>query len=263
MKTILVEDEDMAAELFLHTAKKFPELEIIERFSVGKMAIEYVKEHPVDLAVLDIELGEMNGIEVGKGLRKYCPDIMFIYVTGYEAYAMEAFKLNAAGYLLKPYNVRELGYAIDTVKLLSRRREKRVYVKTFGHFDVFVDDKPIMFRSQKAKELLALLIDRQGGTVNTDQIICALWEDRPNDESTQNLCSKVVKSLQKELKEYQLQDLLVSNRGVKRINMDLFDCDLYDMLSGSSQAKEQFTGDYMLDYSWAEDRIGQLCRYLS
>ncbi len=55
--------------------------------------------------------------------------------------------------------------------------------RTFGYFDLFVDERPVMFKSAKAKELLAVLVDRQGGTVTTDQIIGTLWEDRPNDVS--------------------------------------------------------------------------------
>ena len=151
-------------------------------------------------------------------------------------------------------------YSLETAKLLLGRgkRKKRVFIKTFGHFDVFVDKKPIMFRSGKAKELLAFLVDRQGGTVSTDQVICALWEERPNDEATQNLCSKVSKNLCKELEMYGVQEIFIASRGIRRVDTELFDCDLYALLAGEEKAKRQFVGEYMLDYSWAEERMGQL-----
>ncbi|MDE6714579.1 MAG: PAS domain-containing protein, partial [Lachnospiraceae bacterium] len=56
---------------------------------------------------------------------------------------------------------------------------KKVYIRTFGYFDVFVDGAPIAFRSQKAKELFALLVDRRGGFVSSEEAIGFLWEDEP------------------------------------------------------------------------------------
>lgn len=261
MKTIFVDDERGAKEVFEFEAENLSEFELVGTFDSGKKALEYARKNPVELAILDIEIGDYDGIVLGSRLREINPDILIIYITGHEEYAMDAIKLHAAAYLLKPYTSEELYYAAETARLLSRRRRKRIYAKTFGHFDLFVDGKPIMFRSGKAKELLALLIDRQGGTVNTDQIICALWEDRPNDEATQNLCSKVAKGLLKELKENNAEGILITNRGVRRVDTEVFDCDLYDLLEGDVHIQKQFTGEYMLDYSWAEERMAQLERF--
>lgn len=66
-------------------------------------------------------------------------------------------------------------------KLLSRRLEKRVYIRTFGAFDVFVDNTPLSFRSAKAKELLALLVDRCGGILTSREGFTLLWENHPYD----------------------------------------------------------------------------------
>ena len=66
------------------------------------------------------------------------------------------------------------------------------------------------------------------------------------------MCSKIGKTLEKELKENDIGDILVSSRGIKRVNTALFDCDLYDLLDGDERAAEKFLGEYMLDYSWAE-----------
>ena len=149
-------------------------------------------------------------------------------------------------------------YAIESAMLLSKRNSPRLFARTFGHFDFFVNGKPIMFKSNKAKELMALLIDRQGGTVTTDQIIATLWEDRPNDEATQNLCSKIVKTLQDELEKAGVRDLIISSRGVKRIDTEKFDCDLYELLAGNEATAKIFLGEYLSEYSWAEARCSAL-----
>lgn len=260
MKTIFVDDEERAARLFEAYTKELEEIELVSCFKEGTEAIAYVKKHKVDLAVLDVEMHGINGIELGQELKKINQDILLIYITGYEGYAIDAFRLHAAAYLLKPYTKEQLAYEIETAKLLSHRSKNNIFIKTFGHFDVFVDNKPIMFHSGKAKELLALLVDRQGGTVTTEQIIAALWEDRPNDESTQSLCSKVTKTLQKELAAYHAEDILISERGVKRVDVEKFSCDLYDFITGKLEGKRRFMGEYLVDYSWAEDRMAMLLR---
>lgn len=163
---------------------------------------------------------------------------------------------------MKPYKRSEVAYAIESAYLLSKRSDCRVFVRTFGHFDVFVDDKVVVFKSGKAKELLAYLIDHQGGVVTTDQVISVLWEDRPNDEYTQNLASKIGRTLKKELEDAGIGDLLQLGRGTRSVNLDLLSCDLYDFLDGKEDAKRQYYGEYMIDYEWGEHRIDSLNRLL-
>ncbi len=262
MKTILVDDEVHALEIFKYEAENICEIEIIGTFCSGREALEFAEHNEVELAVLDIQIGDMDGIALGNRLKKIHPNIMVIYITAHEDYAMEAHKLHAAAYLTKPYSEGDLRYAVESARLLSKRRRKRIFARTFGHFDLFVDGRPIMFKSSKAKELLALLIDRRGGTVTSEQIISVLWEERPNDEATQSLCSKIGKTLQNELKAHQAEQILVTNRGIRRVDTEQFDCDLYDLLDGDRKASEQFIGEYMLEYSWAEGRMALLDKYI-
>lgn len=262
MRTIVVDDEKMALVAFMEEAKNIKELDIAGVFDNAKEAVEFAKDNDVELAILDVKMKGIDGINLGSIFRKINPEIMLIYITGYEKYAYEAIKLHAAAYLVKPFSSEQLEYAVESARLLSKRRKNRIYVRTFGHFDIFVNENPVMFKSNKAKELLALLVDRRGGTVTTDQIIGTLWEERPNDSYTQNLCSKIGKTLEKELKENNIGDILVSSRGIKRVNIALFECDLYDLLDGDERAAEKFLGEYMLDYSWAEERMALLAKYI-
>ncbi len=262
MRTIVVDDEKMALVAFMEEAKNIKELDIAGVFDNAKEAVEFIKDNDVELAILDVKMKGIDGINLGSIFRDINPDIMLIYITGYEKYAYEAIKLHAAAYLVKPFSSEQLEYAVESARLPSKRRKSRIYVRTFGHFDIFVNENPVMFKSNKAKELLALLVDRRGGTVTTDQIIGTLWEERPNDSYTQNLCSKIGKTLEKELKENDIGDILVSSRGIKRVNTALFDCDLYDLLDGDERAAEKFLGEYMLDYSWAEARMALLAKYI-
>lgn len=262
MRLIIVDDDWISIEVFKYEARKEADLEIVGEFTSGMEALEYARDYPVDVAVLDVEMWGMDGLELGEQLKREKPSVALMYMTAFSKYAGEALRLQADGYLTKPISSGELMFALETVRNKVRQKNKRVYARTFGHFDLYVDGEPIMFRSAKAKELLALLIDREGGTVTTEQIICTLWEDRPNDEATQSLCSKVGKTLERELKAHNIENLVVSGRGVKRLNTEILDCDLYQLLDRDAAAADKFIGEYMLEYSWAENRMALLERYL-
>lgn len=266
MKAIMVDDEQSAVEVFKYEARNIWELDIAGTFYNGSAALEYIGSNDIDIAFLDIEMQGMNGITLGGEIKKKLPDIMLVYMTGHDKcdkYAMSTIDLHAAGLLRKPYSEEDLRYAVESARLLSRRGKKRIFARTFGYFDLFVEGKPVLFKSAKAKELLALLVDRQGGTVTTDQIIGTLWEDRPNDVSTQSLCSKTCKTLEKELRKNGAGEILISSRGVKCLDTDKFQCDLYMLLEGKQKAAERYIGEYMMEYSWAENRTALLNKYIS
>lgn len=262
MKTILVDNELGVMSYFEDRAKEFSYITIAGKFTESRTALKYVQENKVALVILNVHMPEMDGIELGKRMREINPEILLIYVSEKEEFVMEAFRLRAVTYLLKPYVDEDVDYALESAYLLSKRNQKHIYARTFGYFDLFIDGKPVMFKSAKAKELLALLIDRQGGIVDSDQIIATLWHDRPKDEATQSLCSKLCKTLNKELKKYGIEELLISYRSNRSINLDMFSCDLYDMLDGDEEAKKLYYGEYLMDYDWAEYRNYSLSKFI-
>jgi len=127
-----------------------------------------------------------------------------------------------------------------------------VYLRTFGHFDVFVDGKPLCFSRQKSKEILAYLVDRRGGIATVDQIVAALWEDRAGEACVRACYQTAFKDLRKDLERAGVGEILMSNRNQKAIDTGAVECDYYDLLAGDRQALEAFPGQYMADYSWAE-----------
>lgn len=220
----------------------------------------------VDLIVFDVSYLGIHSFQYGERLRKRYSSVMILYVTDAEYYSavMEAIRSQRAAYVIKPLTLDDLEYAIDTAQLLCKKQEKRCFARTFGHFDLFVDGKPVIFKSSKAKELLALLIDRRGGIVTSEQAIGILWEYRSNDEASISLYSKVGKSLANALTEVGAEDLIITARGMKSINIELLDCDFYRLMSGDESMKKNYFGYYLADYSWAEYRVpvlNRMCGY--
>ncbi len=137
--------------------------------------------------------------------------------------------------------------------------EKRtVSIRTFGYFDVFVGDTPIAFRSKKSKELFALLVDRKGGYVTSEEAIGFLWEDEPASALTLARYRKVALRLKRTLEEYGISDIVETVDGKRRIVMDKVTCDLYNYLSGKEEYLQLFKGSYLTNYSWGETTLGEL-----
>ena len=136
--------------------------------------------------------------------------------------------------------------------------KKVVSIRTFGYFDVFVDGKPIAFRSQKSKELFALLVDRRGGYISSEEAISFLWEDEPVTPVTLARYRKVALRLKNILQEYGISDVVESVDGKRRIVMEKVQCDLYDYLSGKKEYSQLFKGNYLSNYSWSETTLGEL-----
>lgn len=119
-----------------------------------------------------------------------------------------------------------------------------VYIRTFGYFGVFVNGEALLIHNAKAKELLALLVDRRGAYVSQGDIISCLWEDESVNKVTLARVRKIVMILRNTLKEYHLEDLIESKKGMRRLNTTKVRCDLYNYLSRKPEYAHLFKGAY-------------------
>lgn len=140
----------------------------------------------------------------------------------------------------------------------ERGTARAVSIRTFGYFDVFVGEKPIAFRNKKSKELFALLVDRRGGYVTSEEAISFLWEDEPVNPVTLARYRKVALRLKNMLEEYGISDIVEVIDGKRRIVTEKVQCDLYDYLSGKEEYAQLFKGSYLTNYSWSETTLAEL-----
>jgi hypothetical protein len=149
----------------------------------------------------------------------------------------------------------------EAMERSSLEREKpEVSIRTFGYFDVFVGNKPIAFRNKKSKELFALLVDRRGGFVTSDEAIGFLWEDETVNPVTLSRYRKVALRLKNTLEAYGISDIVEAIDGKRRIVSEKVCCDLYDYLTGQEEYANLFKGSYLTNYSWGEMTLGELCQ---
>ncbi len=133
-----------------------------------------------------------------------------------------------------------------------------VELLTFGYFEMRVDGAPVAFRSAKARELLALLVDRRGNFVSRESIISMLWEYEPLNPTTVTRCRKTFKYLVDELKEYGIEDIVETKNNMRRLVTEKVNCDFYDYLNGDTKATKAFQGTYLSEYSWSEITLSTL-----
>lgn len=252
MKAICVDDEWKIMNFTVNMCRQLPQIDDAQGFVRPREALDYLAGHSADLALLDIDMAEMNGIELAREIKKLWPDMYIIFLTAYREYALEAFSVRAGGYLLKP--VTEERLAAEVAYAFSKKKPSpipHVMIRTFGGFDVFVDGKMVTFSQAKCKEFLAYLVDRQGNSVTRKEAFSILWEDARYDRSMQKQMDNIIRSMRKTLDEYGIGDIFELQRGTMRIRPELFTCDAYQFFRGDADAVNAYRGEYMSAYSWA------------
>ena len=259
MKIICVDDEPLALQYALAQCRLIPEVEQADGFTSGKQALEWLAGHEADIALLDIDMPGMDGIELAIRIRQLKPETAVIFLTAYSQYAVQAFSLHASGYLLKPVDREKLAAEFIYAQSRGKRPGKaRIEARTFGGFDLFADGKLVCFRKAKCKELLAFLIDRQGSAVTRAEVFSALWEDRVYDRPMQKQLDTVIRLLRETLREYGIEEIFSMKSGTMCIVPEMISCDAYRLFSGDADAVNSYHGSYMSSYSWASVTEGYL-----
>ncbi|MBR3020308.1 MAG: response regulator [Clostridia bacterium] len=212
-----------------------------------------------DVCFCDIEMPGINGLEFALRLKKISPETKIIFVTAYSEYALEAFRIHANGYILKPINVVRVQEEIGESAASPREADTELLkVQCFGSFEVFWQGKPLLFSRKKTRELFAYLVDRKGALCSSEEIATAVWEDDGDIRNTKTHIRVLISDLRKTLANIGQEDVVIRQRGQVAINTDKLDCDYYRMLKGDVNALNSFKGEYMTQYSWAEITAGQL-----
>lgn len=126
MKALIIDDNDIARTTLMHLAKQIPNLTITNEFSNAIEAYNYLQSNHVDLIFLDIEMPEMNGIELTKNLSE--KNTIIIFTSSKKEYALEAFDLNIADYILKPIIPSRFLQAINKAQVIIESRKDNIEI---------------------------------------------------------------------------------------------------------------------------------------
>ncbi len=253
MIAIAVDDEILMLGALAAAIKASPDISEVSQFSDCDEALAFVKENSVDIAFLDINMRGMGGLALAEKIIGSSPNCKIVFCTGYEEYAIPAFKLHASGYLMKPVSAKDVQAEIDNIKGI-RNSEKPLTVKCFGTFEVFAKGEKLTFKRSKTKELFAFLIDRNGAGVTVAEIGVALWEN-DEDQKNHNYVHQLFRDLRQSLEAVGAEEIFERNNYFYSINPEKLDCDYFAYLKNG---KPEFRGEYMSQYGWAEETCGLL-----
>ncbi len=261
MQIIAVDDVELMLEVLTDSIREAAPEDELRSFLTAQDALQFARTHTVDVAFLDIQLQDESGIELGKQLKAIDPKTNIIFCTGFDDYAYEALHdVRATGYLSKPIKSEDIA---EELKHLTRplernpRKPDTVFIRCFGQFDLFYQGQPVQFHNSKTKELLAYLVDRKGALCTTRQIESVLWED---GEDHRKYLSKIRTDLNTTLEQLSLSYIVDAPAGGRQlsIRMDQVQCDYYQWLQNDPEGIRAFFGEYMEQYSWAEDTKAQI-----
>ncbi|WP_326983109.1 LytTR family DNA-binding domain-containing protein [Chryseobacterium sp. MYb264] len=126
MKALIVDDNEIARTTLAHLAKQIPGLTIISQYSNAIEAYHHLLKEQIDLIFLDIEMPEMTGIELTRNLSGR--DIIIVFTSSKPEYALEAFELNIADYLLKPVTPARFLQAMSKAQAIAESRKENIQV---------------------------------------------------------------------------------------------------------------------------------------
>ena len=240
-------------------AEAAPDAEIMP-FLLAKEALQVIKTQGLfpGIVFCDIEMPGLSGLEFAVALKNVSPDTHVVFVTGYSQYAVDAFKIRAHGYILKPLRPDLVQAELHYLPPELKQDQEKLTVRCFGYFEVFWRGKPVKFERRQTKELFAFLIDRRGATCTAEDINAALWEDGSDLKSAKQRIRNLINDLKSTLETIGMSEVLIRRGSQIAIRTDRVNCDYYRMLEGDMDAVNSFRGEYMTDYSWAEITAGTL-----
>jgi two-component SAPR family response regulator len=290
LRAFVVDDEKLTLDLIGYLLKDNKNVTVEGYFSNPVEALTQLYLKKPDVVFLDIGMPEMDGLEFAQKLYEADLNVEVIFITAYNQYALDAFKVNALDYLMKPVLEEELERAINRV--MKRRirgeensqeileitnkgeNEKALTVEMFGSFSVKIQDsdKHIKWFTSKCGELFAyLILNKKRAEISKWKLIDALWPEKNEEKGDINLRSTACR-LNKTLREHGLDIRVISQknnycmeigRGISiKTNIDVLE-ELY--LKGQEIGKKEenkfesifinYEGQLLeaFDYQWIND----------
>jgi two-component system response regulator AlgR len=120
MRVVIVDDEPLARERLKRLLQDFPGYEVVGEADNGESALDVIDDEEPDLVLLDIRMGGIDGLQVGRQLGEMDVPPAVIFTTAYSEHALSAFDANAQAYLLKPIRTEKLRDALQRVRKPTR-----------------------------------------------------------------------------------------------------------------------------------------------
>jgi len=192
LRVVIADDERPARSFLSAILRTFKDVEVLGEASNGMEAVQMIEKLRPDLALLDLQMPEVDGLGVVRLLRKNRTPLV-VFVTAYDEYAVRAFELNAVDYLLKPVESVRLRQALDRAKERLEREDYQVEeterVRTAVAEYEAAGGKPLLQRIPvRRRDEIVLVPVRQILSVVADG---ELLHIRTSDNETHTICYRL------------------------------------------------------------------------
>jgi two-component system LytT family response regulator len=151
IKCIAIDDEPPALELVKEYISRFPQLELMQAFTDAIAAGEYLRQHPVDLLFVDINMPDITGLDL---VRSLADKPMLIFTTAHKKFAIEGFELDAIDYVLKPLAFDRFSRAVH--KALEYHEYKRKATPASAHLFVYSEYRMLKIELSRVEYIESL-----------------------------------------------------------------------------------------------------------
>lgn len=209
IRVMIVEDEKPILELMEILVGRHPLLEVAGAFTSPIEALACFSELKPDAAFLDVEMPKMGGIELADKLMEADEELQIVFTTAYPGYAVDAFRVNAVDYLLKPVTPEDLKRVVARI---AKNRERHAALRPsaeagepavhcLGTFETRGGDGILMnWPTRKTEELFAYFLAYPNRLTGKWQLADLLWPDVEENRSLHNVHNTIYR-LKKALKD--------------------------------------------------------------
>ncbi|TDF95445.1 response regulator [Paenibacillus piri] len=276
LRVMIVEDEQPILELMERLVGEHPLLQVAGAFTSPIAALNRHAELKPDAVFLDVEMPKMGGIQLAEKLKAQNEELQIVFTTAYPDYAVDAFRVHAIDYLLKPITSEELERVAARLQKLHVMRsalrpvvaaDHEPIVRCFGTFETRGSDgRLINWPTRKTEELFAYLLAYPNRLVGQWQLADLLWPDLDEDRALHNVHNSVYR-LKKALKDAGVSlDLSNSNEGYRlQLSPDFSDLERFrDFMNRTAEIDERYAAEAVKllrsyagslfgskDYSWS------------
>lgn len=152
IRCVAIDDEPPALELLKEYISRFPQLELMQGFTDAIAAGEYLRQHPVDLLFVDINMPDITGLDL---VRSLADKPMLIFTTAHKKFAVEGFELDAIDYVLKPLAFDRFSRAVNKAVEYHDYRRKAT-ANTSAHLFVYSEYRMLKIELKEVEYIESL-----------------------------------------------------------------------------------------------------------
>ncbi|MFC5401300.1 response regulator [Cohnella soli] len=196
---MVVEDEQRILTYMRNQLAVFPEFDLKGCFDVPEEALAAFPGLLPDVAFLDVQMPRMTGLALAEKLLRIKPDLKIVFLTAYEQYALDAFKVEAIDYILKPIgsdDIERILRRLDKLRPVTATASVAVLaepkIRCLGTFEVTDrDGSPVSWPTKKTEELFAYFWMNKDRQIDKWALIDLLWPGAPENKGVRNLYTGV------------------------------------------------------------------------